>query len=527
MSSTAKKGLVAGAFSLALAGMLSKVLGIVYIVPLQNMAHDYVMALYQHAYAIYVVILTVTTAGIPLAISKLIAERNTMRDYATADQIYRVGARYMTLAGVIMWALMFALGGVIALIAHSYPASTAIRSLSFALLVVPLLAAMRGYLQGHQEMGISGSSQVWEQLVRTLAILGGVYACKQLGAPDNWTAAVATFSGVLGAAFSVFYLGRHVVRIRRANKSRITKPSDMTNKQIFRKIAVVALPISLSSLVLPLSQNVDNFTITNLLVWGMGLSQHAADSQFGIFTARALRLIAMPLSLATAIGLSLMPAITQAITEKNTPLRNERVLMSYRLTSFFSFPTAAGILLLAGPIDITLFKDTAGSDTIAMVSLMAIFSSFELVTAYILQALGHMYLPIRYMFAGLILKTVLNIALVPFYGIFGAAIASVLGYLLSSILNFRSVQKIAQVPLSFNDIFGKPIAASLIMGVVVWIVAKIPFDLIIPSERIANLILVIFCGAIGAAVFFAVMVAIKGITREEIKRMPVLNRLIR
>ncbi|PWK09061.1 putative polysaccharide biosynthesis protein [Tumebacillus permanentifrigoris] len=527
MSSTAKKGLVAGAFSLALAGLLSKILGVVYILPFQNMAGDYVLALYQHAYAIYVVILTVTTAGIPLAISKLIAERNTMRDYAMADQIYRVGARYMTIAGVIMWLVMFALGGVIAIFVGNYAASTAIRALSFALLVVPLLAAMRGYLQGHQEMAISGYSQVLEQLVRVLVILVGVYTAVTIEASSNWTAAIATFSGVLGAACSVVYLARHVVRVRRENKQKITRESGLTNKQVFRKIALIALPISLSSLVLPLSQNVDNFTITNLLKWGLDMSQTMADSEFGIFTGRALRLIAMPLSLATAIGLSLMPAITQAIAEKNTQLRNERVLMSYRLTSFFSFPMAAGILLLAGPIDIMMFKDTAGADTIAMVSLMAIFSSFELVTAYVLQALGHMYLPIRYMFAGLGLKLVLNFALVPFYGIFGAAVASVAGYLLSSILNFRSVQKIGGIPLAFNDIFGKPVLASIVMGIVVWIITKIPFELIIPYERFANLALVLVSGAVGAAVFFAVMVLIKGITREEMKRMPVVKKFVR
>lgn len=527
MSSNAKKGLVAGAFSLALAGLVSKILGVVYVIPLQNMAHDYVMALYQHAYAIYVVILTVTTAGIPLAISKLISERNAMRDYAMSDQIYRVGARYMTMAGLIMWVVMFAFAGIIGYFAGSAETSTAIRALSFALLVVPLLAAMRGYLQGNQEMGVSGFSQVLEQLIRVCFILGGVFIAKQIGAADNWTAAVATFSGVIGAAVSVVYLSRHVVRSRRENRTKITKPSHLTNKQVFRKIAVIALPISLSSLVLPLSQNVDNFTITNLLKWGLHMSQEMADSEFGIFTARALRLIAMPLSLATAIGLSLMPAITQAIAEKNTRLRNERVLMSYRLTSIFSFPTAVGILLLAAPIDIAMFENASGSDTIAMVSFMSIFASFELVTAYVLQALGYLYLPIRYMFAGLAFKLVLNLALVPFYGIFGAAIASVAGYLLSSLLNFRSVQKIAGIPLSFNDIFGKPILASTIMGLVVWIVTLIPFDLLIKNERLANLLLVLVAGAVGAAVFFAVMIGIKGITREEMKRMPILKKFVR
>jgi polysaccharide transporter, PST family len=525
--SSAKKGLVAGALSLAVTGLIAKILGVIYMVPFQNMAGDDTLGLYQYAYSIYVVMLTVATAGIPLAMSKLISERLTRRDYAGADRVYRVGARYLSLAGVAIFLVTFVLGGWIAIWMGDYRAHLSIRALSFALLIVPLLAAMRGYVQGHQLMAVSGNSQVVEQFVRSFAILFGVWLATSMKASHNMTAAVATFSAVLGAVASVFFIGRHVVKIRREDRKRFLRESTEPNRDVLRTILKIAIPISLSSLVLPLSQAVDSFSITKLLIYGFDFTREQATSEYGVLTGRALRLIALPLALATGVGLSLMPAISEAIAERNVKLTNERVISALRLTSFFAFPTSIGIYVLAGPIDIALFENLKGADTIAMVSFMAIFSSYELVTTYILQAMGLMYLPVKNMFIGLGLKLLLNIFLVPQFGIFGAAISSVLGYLLSSLLNFGGVKRHGNTPLSINNMFGKPLLASLIMGVVVWMITWIPFDVVLPWERISNLLKVLVGGGVGAVVFFVLMVLMKGLSREEMKRLPLVKRLVR
>ncbi|MFD2169252.1 putative polysaccharide biosynthesis protein [Tumebacillus lipolyticus] len=524
---SAKKGLAAGALSLAAAGLISKILGVVYIVPFQNMAKDYAMGLYQNAYAIYVVMLTLATAGIPLAISKLVAERSALRDFAGADQLYRVGARFLAVAGVVVFVLLMLLGGTIGVMMGDYNSSTAIRALAFALLIVPLLAAMRGYIQGHQSMAISGNSQVVEQLVRVTVILVGVYISVSLNAEPRTVAAVATFSSVLGALASLFYLGRHVVKQRRENRKKYIRPSTVPNKVVLRKILKISIPISLSSIVLPLSQMMDSFTITNLLMFGFDWTKEVATSEFGVYTARALRLIALPLSLAVAVGLSLMPAISEAIAQKNIKLRNDRVITAFRLTSLFAFPTAVGLYVLAGPIDIALFTDLKGADTIAAISWMAIFSSYELVCCYILQAMGFMYLPIRNMFAGLGLKLVLLLLLVPKFGILGAGIAAVIGYILSSGLNFAAVRRLAEIPMSYRSLIIKPLFASLVMGGVVWTITKIPLDVIIPWPRVENLIVLILAGSVGAAVFGALMILQKGVSKDELRRLPGVKRFVR
>jgi len=523
--SSAKKGLVSGALALGIAGLVSKILGVAYQVPFQNWAGDYTMALYSYAYTIYVVMLYITTAGIPLAMSKLISERNIVRDYAGADQLYSVGARYLSVAGLFTFAIMFGAADVIAWLIGNPEADTPIRALSFSLLVVPLLAAMRGYLQGHQAMAASGNSQVVEQLLRSVFIIGGVFLAVHVGWSSEWVASVATFSALIGALASLIFIARHVLAYRRENRKRFSAPSNEPRKVVFRRILKVAIPITLTSIVLPLSQLVDNFTVTRLLQidFGVNLSLEEATAQYGILTARAFKLVAMPLALATAVGLSLMPAISEALAARNNTLFAERVKMSFRLTSFFAFPTAIGIYVLADPINITLFENTQGSDTIALAAFMAIFSSYELVTTYILQAMGFMYRPIRYMFVGLIVKFGLNLVLVPFWGINGAAIASVVGYIVSSILNFLAVRKLTGLRLSARFLFAKPLVSAVVMGAAVWVVTLIPAG----DSRLLNLLLVLLAGGIGAGAFGAMLILLKGISKDEMKRLPLVKKFVR
>lgn len=525
--SSSKKSLMSGAFSLAAAGLISKILGVIYIVPLQNMAKDYAMGLYQMAYSIYLVMLMVTTAGIPLAISKMISERNTLGDPAGADQMFRVGARYLTVMGFVFFAFMYFSAGWLAGLMGDSSGSTAIRALSFALLIVPVLAAMRGYIQGHQFMDISGNTQVIEQLVRVATILIGVFVAVKLSASSQAIAAVATFGAVLGALMSLLYIHRHLKQMKRGDRENLLKNPSESNKQVFFEILKVSIPITLTSLVLPLSQIVDSFTIINLLRYGFHWSKDVATAEYGIFTARALRMIALPLSLAVAIGTSVMPSISEAIANGNFKLRDERVVDSFRLTSFFSFPAAAGIYVLAGPIDIALFQDLHGVKTIAMVSFMSIFASFELVCAYILQSIGHMYRPVRYMFAGLGLKLVMNFILVPQIGILGAAIASVLGYILSAVFSIYAIHKVTMIPFSFKRIYGKPLFASLVMGGIVWIWSLVPLRNFLPWPRIANLAIIFGGTFLGAIVFIWMMVWQNGISKQELTRIPIIGRFVR
>ncbi|WP_169332845.1 putative polysaccharide biosynthesis protein [Effusibacillus pohliae] len=467
MSTTKSQTFVRGAFFMAAAGIVSKILGVVYVVPLQNMIGNYGMGLYQLAYALYVVMLYIALAGFPLALSKAVAERTVVNDYDGAEQTFRVSVRLMGITGVVSFLLMYAGAPLFATIGGNQDATLAIRALSFAVLVVPVLAAFRGYLQGHQQMAPSGTSQVVEQLVRVGVILVGTYLVLQSGRGVSFGAATATFGGAVGALASLILVAYSVQKMRRRFRHRLTGRNTEDDRAVRRKLIRYAIPISLASLVLPIAQLVDYSTVINLLKW-IGWTEYDATGAYGVLTNDGYRLIQLPVTLATAIGTSLLPAVSEAISARNDRLLRERIDISFRLMSLTLFPATAVLFLLAEPIDIMLFRHTDGVQVMRIVSFMGIFMSFEIITTYMLQGIGRMYLPVRNMLTGTACKLVINVALIPLLGIEGAAISAALAYVVSAWLNLRSVFSITGVRLNLGMMLTRPLAATVLTGLPLW-----------------------------------------------------------
>jgi PST family polysaccharide transporter len=519
---------VRGAFSLALAGLISKILGVVYVVPLQNMIGDYGIGLYQFAYPVYTTMLILSTAGFPLAMSKSVAERVALSDFDGADQIYRAASRLMIITGIVTFLLMYLLSPYLAKWDGNVNATLAMRAIAFALLIVPPLSAMRGFMQGNHHMKASGNSQVVEQFVRVGFIVFGTWWVLHLGYTAKEGAAAATFGGAIGALASLIYLYIHVRRLRRSYEPRMTGQVALDSWTVVKNLSKYALPISLGALVLPISSSVDSFTITNLLhVAGMPIDE--ATEQFGIFTGRALRLIQLPLSFATAMGLSLMPAITEAITLKNEKLLQERVQISFRLNALITLPAAAILIALPTEINIMLFKDAQGAPVVASVALMSVFAAYELVTTYILQGIGKFYLPVGNMMFGTFCKLLFNIFLVPRFGIIGAAYATVIAYLISSGLNVRAVLKYTKVRLHLGVLLVRPVITSAIMGLALWFTRQGVHSLlvgIIPNERILSTVVLFLVLPVGFAIYMAALLMLGGLERKEVGYIPFFGKYL-
>lgn len=517
---------VRGAFSLALAGLISKILGVIYVVPLQNMVGDYGIGLYQMAYPVYTTMLILSTAGFPLAMSKSVAERVALHDYDGADHIYRVAVRLMLITGIITFVLMFLLAPLSARWAGDVNATLAMKAIAFALLIVPPLSAMRGFLQGNHYMAVSGNSQVVEQFVRVAVIVFGTWLVLHLGYGAAVGAAAATFGGVLGALGSIVYLSWHVRRLRRDYARRLSGRVRQKSWTVIKHLAKYALPISLGALVLPISSYVDSITIANLLhMTGMPIEQ--ATEQFGIFSGRALRLIQLPLSFATAMGLSLMPAITEAVTLRNSTLLQERVQVSFRLNALITLPAAAIFIALPTDINIMLFKDAQGAPVVASVALMSVFAAYELMTTYILQGIGKFYLPVGNMMFGTFCKLLMNLLFVPRLGIIGAAYATVIAYMISSGLNIRAVLKYTHVRLRLGVLVVRPLFTSVLLGLSLWLLRKGAYFLLagwIGHARILSTLVLMIVLPLGAVIYAVALLALGGIGRQEAAYIPVFGK---
>ncbi|MCL6637351.1 MAG: polysaccharide biosynthesis protein, partial [Alicyclobacillus sp.] len=387
---------------------------------------------------VYATLLAVATAGFPVAISKMVSEHLARGDVVAVRQTLRVAAWWLTAAGAAACFLLYGGAEVWAAWAGDVRAAAALRAIAPALLFVPLLSAWRGYFQGFQWMEPTAVSQVVEQAVRVVTILALAIWLVRSGAGEAAAAAGAAFGAVTGAAAGLLLL-LYYAWMRHPHWPEATQARQWSATAIGRQLLYYALPISAGALVVPLMNNVDVVTVVNLLKHS-GLQQTEATTQFGLLTGRAFKLMMLPTTLATGIGIAVMPAVSEAFTLGFRRLLDERVQLALRLTALVALPAAAGLALLALPLDMALFRDGAGTAAIQVMAVATAFASLQATSAAVLQGAGWVYLPVLNLLAGSGLKLLGNLCLVPAWGIRGAAAATAASYGLAALLNLRAIQ---------------------------------------------------------------------------------------
>ncbi|RIV21037.1 polysaccharide biosynthesis protein [Alicyclobacillaceae bacterium I2511] len=562
---------------------LSKLLGIVYIIPLTRLIGSEGMGVYSNAYALYTFFLTLATAGFPTAMGKIISERLAQGRLRDADQIYRATLQTVTVFGVVLFFLMWfgapVYGHLVAFsdstrsVANLVPS---VRAVALCLLVVPVMSALRGYLQGYQRIEPIAYSQSIEQVIRIVTMLVGAYLAVAVTGKIAYGAAAATFGAVPGAAVAVLYLAYHVRYLRRTQHRREEKRRTSTNRKYtagssvlreelsgggvglnreygdatsgnrtsgdekeflrpysrgraLRDLARVAIPVSIATLVVPISGFIDSVTVQNVLMWS-GFSYTQATEAYGILSRQAMQLVQLPLAFAMALGITVLPAISADKAVGNQNGLQEKVLSSLRSVLFLTFPVAAALLTLARPLDVLLFGSTQGQWILAGVSFMGIFSGLELMSTYILQGLGVMYLPVRNMFIGLLIKVVLNLVLIyPFHAI-GAAIATTVGYVVSSSLNLQAVKKFGGFRSSLWKLALPGLDAVTVLALVFVVIRWLGSDLASQGlgwtgigRAVVQLLLAVM---VGAPVYAVTAVKVGAISNSEALAVPILGRFL-
>jgi len=514
-----------GALILGLAGMLSKALGSVYTIFLQNIIGDGGIALYGMAYPIYATLLTLSTAGIPVAVSKFVAEHIAIGDYTGAKKVFRVSSTLLTVTGVIFFLTLYYGAETFALWFGDRDAAYAIRAISPALLVVPLMSAIRGYFQGWQRMEPTATSQVVEQLVRVGTILAAATLLLQWGYSEAHAAAGAAFGAFTGGLAGLLILLAYVWNKReifRHNPQMVNKVPVQPTWQIIKKLCWYAFPVSLGALVVPLMNNIDVITVVNLLK-NCGFSQEEAREMFGLLTGRAFKLILLPTTFASAIGTALMPAIAAAIALRNTRLVASRMELAMRMTMLVALPATVGLVLLAQPVDIMLFKDSQGASVIMALAAATLFSSIQLTTSAILQGIGVIYIPVRNLFIGAVVKLGLNFLLVPLMGIHGAALATVCAYLIATLLNLYSMYRRTGVVFDLRAMLFRPMLATFFMGVATYSTVRSFGPIlaqVLDSERLLAAAIALSAIFVAVVVYTVALMVTGTVTRSDIQAVP-------
>ena len=523
-----KQSFIKGALILTAAGLTSRLIGAVFRIALAALITDEGIGLYQMAYPIYTGLLAISTAGIPIAVSKLVSENIALNNYYGATRVFKVALTLLTISGFIISLAMY-LGAdfVVTYISRDPRAYIPLVAMSPAIFFVAIMSTFRGYFQGQQTMVPTGVSQIIEQLTRVgIALFLAVFL---LPMGLEYSAAGATFGAVAGAIFGLLFLVYLYVKEKgymaeKVRKQRIKER--VSFRKVLYRIAQLAVPITIGSLILPLINILDLIIVPQRLHVA-GFTTERATALYGQLTGMATPLAHIPAIITISLAVSLVPSISEALTLNNYHLIRRNSNLAIRLTLILGMPAALGLYVLAEPITLLLFNNVEAAVPLRIIAFSVIFLTMYQTTTGILQGLGKPILPVKNMGLGALIKIIMGWTLtaIPQVNIQGAALATLVGFAISSLLNLYQVKRDTGMRFDFNHHLLKPVLSVSVMGVAVYLsynyLNMFFADLYSPALSNAAATLI----SIGAGIIvYGVMLFITGsITREDLQRIPKLG----
>ncbi|HHT01979.1 MAG TPA: polysaccharide biosynthesis protein [Firmicutes bacterium] len=515
-----KQGFVQGAMILAAAGLVSRLFGAVYRIVLTRLIETEAMGLFSMAYSIYTVILGLSAYGIPVAVSKLVAEREAWDDHLGAKRVFRLALILLASLGLLFSVLLFLLAEPLAHHVYQDPrAFLSLRAVAPAILFVSVMAAIRGYFQGLQQMTPTAVSQVIEQITRVATMF--LLAWYLLPYGLEFAAAGATFGattgGIVGLGYIIWYYWRHrrEDRLLPVVSGPQTVPPLESTSQIFQRIFTLAVPISLASIVLPIMSLIDS-TIVPYRLQVAGFAMERATDLYGQLANIAFPLVNMPTILTVGLAVSLVPAISEAQSKGSPSLIRSRAMSAIRISGLFALPAATGLFLLATPISTLLYDVPEGGRPLQALAFGLVFLALQQTSSGVLQGLGRTDIPVRNLIVGAVCKLVMTWFLTPLPGldVQGAALASVVGFGLTCLLNLLSMHRLVGISLNIADFLVRPLLALVVMALMVngsyWGAV----------EAIGNSLATLIAIALGALVYTVALLLVGGIRERDLEMVP-------
>lgn len=524
-----KSSFIKGAFIATLGIVLTKILGIVYVIPFHAVIGDRGGALYGYAYTIYLLFMSLSSAGIPLAISKIVSEYQTLGYYNAKRRAFIIGKKIALLLGFICFLLLLLFAPWIA---HAVlgdlsggntisDVTLVIRVVASALLFVPVLSIYRGYFEGHRFMEGPSFSQVLEQLVRVFVIvLGSFLALKVFDLSITTAVGIAVFAATAGAIAAYLYLlyKKNKNNSKFNEKIRPVNEPIITNKQIFKKIVIYAVPFILIDVFKSLYNYIDMVTVVEGLVQYANFSVVDAETIMSMLSTWGAKFNMIVLSISTGIIISLIPNLTTSVVKKDYDDINHKINQAFSILLFFTLPMTLGISFLADSIW-TVFYGTSeyGPSVLSYFIFVGFMIGLFTSTVSIIQVLKDYKTVIWSLIIGVVLKFLLNDNLImAFYKMglpayYGVITASLIGYFVSfmiCIMRLKFKYKINYENLTKNLI-------DTICGSMLMIVGLFLVNLILPStdSRIIHLVYIVVYVAIGALIYIVYMWNTKSMKR--------------
>lgn len=525
-----KSHFLAGALILAIAGILSKVIGMFYRIPLQEIVGDRGLGLYQEVYPLYLTFLILATAGVPVALSRVIAEALAEGKQGSIGQILARSMVMMGAIGLVLFVILYASSPLIAKLMGNPHLVEPIRAISMSLLFVPLIAVIRGFFYGHQKMLYVGVSQIVEQTLRVVFILVASLYLVSLGEDTdtvitgvNFGTMISTF---LSLGFLVLLMWFHNRKNSVFNGAEWGRLTWWYDRSFFLSMWRIAWPICVSALVIPIFSLTDSFLAINIFRYIWNVDGLTADTWFGIYS-RGGPLLQMASLFGSSIALSIVPAIAEAIRQKDQERITTLTKLSLRFAWLIGLPAGLGLTAVAEGANLALYGDMEGTRAMAILGITAIPLSLLLATNGILQGIGKEKIPARHLLYGVIVKVLATLVFTSMFGMDGLSLSWLCATAFVCVLNMRVINRYVSIPINWRFDTVYPLLVANLMLVLAWGATEAVDFLFRGKEpvRILGAIETVSGVGVGLVVYLGLLLLIPLIEDKELDWLPGGNKL--
>lgn len=515
-----KNSFVQGAFIATLGIVITKIIGILYVIPFYSIIGEKGGALYGYAYNIYNIFLNISTAGIPMAISKIISEYNALGLYSDKERAFKLGKRLAIILSIICFTILFFFAPTIAyLIIGDIEGGNSIEEITFviriissAIIVVPILSVYRGYFQGHKYIEPTSISQVIEQIVRVLfIILGSFLAMKVFKLSLTTSVGIAVFGATIGAFSAYFYIINKYYHNRSVFLKKENQKSTIKDEEIFKLIIIYALPLVLIDVFKSIYNSVDMMSVVRTLVNNIGYTVSDAEGIMSIISTWGSKLNMIVTSIGAGIIVSLVPNLSESFVVNDKKEINKKINRTLEILLFFILPMTIGLSLLSKPVWMIFYGyNELGFTTFSYSIFAALFLSLFSTTISIVQILKDYKFVVISLVIGFLLKLFLNTPLIHLfnnYGLtphYGNITATIIGYFVPCVICIWRLK--IKFKVKYDDIIKK--IPHIILGTILMSLSIILMRLILPVysvNRLSNIPIVIIYTLIGIIVYILYM----------------------
>ena len=511
-----------GTMILTISSIIVKVIGSLNWIILSRVLGGEGIGLYQMGFPIYLMAITVSSAGVPVAISIITSEKLANKDYRGAKRVFNVSLRLLLVSGLIFSsALLFGADFLINQhIIRDARAYYSIIALAPAVFFVTFLASFRGYLQGWQIMTPTATSEVVEQLVRVITML--VFADLFMPYGLAYAAGGASMGAGAGAFCALLVLMWFYRRLKRRLHEEMEAQDDSIPEEsaghIIKRLLKLALPVSLTSLMLPIGANLDLLIVPQRLEVA-GFDVRHATELFGYLTGMAVPLVNLATIFTAAMTISLVPSISESKALERFDAIRDKIRLAFRVAMIITFPCFMGLFFLAEKVAALIYNAPGAAGAIQTMSVGILFLGMHQISTGILQGLGKTAIPVINMILACLVKVVMSwwLTAIPFLGIKGASMATVADFAVAAIINMGFIYKYTGFTFSLGSLL-KPLLASGVMGAVIYLVLSITEPL--------GMWCVLFAMVAAVPAYALALLAFGGLNKEDLDNIPFVGRRI-